>query len=671
LQLPAERIIHSKRNNYCFIFLDSKGALSAMNHIIRHSLYITALCISSVAVADTIPYLAPRSQGINSARELVGWQSQINQWNMCCNYGSLSIAPEYTKTFRHDCIAKSLFGEALVDGSTTTSGATNSCNNKHDCGCQKILIQGSQVNDRNEHALLAENFYLPTDFSSEITVKPAVENIIVDFDYYQGFDEFAEGWYFRIHSPLVNTRWNLNYCEKVTAAGKHAMDPGYFNNSYDFTDTGSIGISRDNLPKDFTDYVCHRATIKNTGDTTYETLRQARWDTCTKTKTGLAEITAALGCNFIRHENFLFGLNLRAAAPTGNRPHGEYLFEPMVGNGHHWEFGAGLDMWWVCWKSQAEDRNLTLYVDANVTHLFTAQQWRTFDLRDTSKKNVKGFVNNDDCTQKPLSRYMLAMKLTDSVNNLLAGKSPSPTKPNYQFAGIFSPVANLTTIPVDVNYAAQGEIIFKLAYTHYNFQFDIGYNFWGRTFADIRKRCNCSNELKDHTWALKGDAFTYGFASTDHTKPGIALSATESEATIFAGTNNYASTPEDWGTNHNIDNPQNAWHDSATPLYTLGSSWQQVETSLNPVLLTEDNIDICSARTKAYSNKVFAHLGYIWKDVECWTPYLGIGGEAEFGSDGGDCHHRCHNKYCSANSKSVDFAFSQWGVWLKGGFTFY
>jgi hypothetical protein len=646
-----------------YIFIDPKGVLTEMKHIPHHYICIAALCASCVAAADVVPYLAPRSQGINGAREIVCWQSQINQWNMCSSYGSFSITPEYTRTFRHENITQGLFGEALVDISST---ATTTKNCHTGCCSKKVLIQGSDVKQRNEHALLAENFYLPTDYSSEITFKPTVENIIVDFNFYQGFDEFAEGWYFRIHTPIANTRWNLDYCESVKDKGVNAMAPGYFNNSYTITDTGAIGINRDQLPNSFEEFVSNESTIKGVADTTYLPLHSARWSKCTRTKTGLAEITAALGCNFIRRENFLFGLNLRTAAPTGNRPHGEYLFEPIVGNGHHWEFGAGLNMWWVWWRSQSEDRNFTVYVDANVTHLFKSQQCRTFDLRTFDDKN-------DDCTceKKPLSRYMLAMKLTDSVENLRAGDSNNLQVPNYQFANVFTPVANLTTIPVDVSYAAQGEFILKLAYTHYNFQFDLGYNFWGRTCANICKRCDCNYLIKKHAWALKGNAYTYGFPSiSDPSIQGIALSATEDAATIFAGTNGVANNDSS-NTNDSIDNPVNAWDGTSAPLYTLENSWKQVETSLQPVLLTENNIDINSARTKAYSNKIFAHIGYIWNDVDCWTPYLGIGGEAEFGSNDLTCNKHCRNPYSSQNAKCNKFTFSQWGIWLKGGFTFY
>ena len=56
------------------------------------------------------------------------------------------------------------------------------------------------------------------------------------------------------------------------------------------------------------------------------------------------------------------------------------------------------------WRSEEEDRDVTLYLDATLTHLFKTTQMRTFDLR---------------C--KPLSRYMLAMNFTPTSENLKVG----------------------------------------------------------------------------------------------------------------------------------------------------------------------------------------------------------------------------------------------------------
>jgi hypothetical protein len=280
---------------------------------------------------------------------------------------------------------------------------------------------------------------------------------------------------------------------------------------------------------------------------------------------------------------------------------------------------------------------------------------------------------------------MLAMNFTSSASNLVAG--PEFRAPTAQFDNVFTPLANLTTIPVDVSYAAQGEVILKFAYTHCNFQFDLGYDFWGRTCEKICKRCDCCNNgFVDNAWGLKGDAFVYGFdARTLLTA--VPLSATESLATIFAGTNNPIANEATWNTNPNIDNPQLA-SSAQLPLQTYNNGWADVNTSLNPVLLTEDDLDISSAKTKACSNKIFTHLGYTWKEHECWTPYLGVGGEVEFGCRDKNCNDNCHsacqtncntschtsnncNTDCNGNNANCNkFAFTQWGIWLKGGLSF-
>jgi len=304
---------------------------------------------------------------------------------------------------------------------------------------------------------------------------------------------------------------------------------------------------------------------------------------------------------------------------------------------------------------------------------------------------------------------MLAEKFTTtSVSNLYASNVAAidAVAPNAQFAKEFTPLANLTTIPVDVSYAAQGEVILKFAYTHCNFQFDLGYDFWGRTCAKICNRCD---KFANNTWGLKGDSFAFGFPTVSGvggavTNAAIPLSATENNATIFSGTNDYPNGTSlgYWNENPGADNPVAAWNGNSSNslgLFThnIGENsggeavWHQVLTSLQPVLLTNDNLDISAAKTKAYSNKIFGHFGYTWKEHECWTPYLGIGGEAELGCHGERCNtNSCHsnnNCHSSSNCHSNDnchnnnschdgnthcnkFAFTQWGIWLKGGFSF-
>jgi hypothetical protein len=88
------------------------------------------------------------------------------------------------------------------------------------------------------------------------------------------------------------------------------------------------------------------------------------------------------------------------------------------------------------------------------------------------------------------------------------------------------------------------------------------------------------------------------------------------------------------------------------------------------IVLTDTMIDYDGARTKGMSNKVFGHIAYSWNDREV-VPYLGLGGEVEFGRNNDcDCSTTCSTS-CSTDCSCCKYAsLSQWGIWLKGGVSF-
>ena len=81
--------------------------------------------------------MAFRSQGFNGARELVGWQTQINKYDMGNWYGSFSVTPEYTQSFRANRITEWLFCDALTNVSADVG-------QNHE-QCKGIKIQGTKV----------------------------------------------------------------------------------------------------------------------------------------------------------------------------------------------------------------------------------------------------------------------------------------------------------------------------------------------------------------------------------------------------------------------------------------------------------------------------------------------------------------------------------------------
>jgi hypothetical protein len=682
-----------------FTVIVSQGVYT-MNHMLKNTLCL-ALLGGTMACAKVIPYISIRSQAENAARELVLWQKQINLYDMDKCYSSFSITPEYTRTFRPTKMAKCLFSDALI----------GSCGDEQ---CSSFLVQGSTygLNNpptnlnarRSDKALLADYFGLPTDYASIVTIQPKIENFLVDFNFYWGLDRWAEGLYFRAHFPVVHTRWSLGFDEEVVQAGTTNYPIGYFNDAILGTDPAFYGVARSSLLNNFGEYAA-AGLVPNLGETvTFKPLEKAKFYGCAKDLTAVADLQMALGWNFWMCNDYHVGLNIRGAAPTGNRPQGRYLFEPIVGNGKHWELGVGLTSHWMAWQSDDECDDFSIYLDANITHMFKAHQCRTLDL-----------------CGKPLSRYMLAAKMDAKTANLT---DVTHTAPTYQFANVLTPVANLSTIAVDVSAAIQADVVLKLAYTHKNFQFDLGYEFWTRTCEKIHPRCDCCSS-DTQAWALKGDAFVYGFGLNAISAPTVieplALSSSEADATIFCGTGNAqrSGTPL-FIQNPGVDNPKAAYQTIVSPGWpnvvnfnpnavAEEDIWKPMYSSFNPnVFLTSETKQWDLRGSKGISNKIFGNFGYTWTEHCPWVPYFGVGAEVEFGqhkcecgctpasticqtnnpapivlqarSRGDDCCNSCNtNNNCNNNCNSCDdenrddccsCAISQWGIWVKGGVSF-
>jgi hypothetical protein len=661
-----------------------------MNRMLKSTLCL-AILGGTMACAKVIPYISIRSQSENAARELVLWQKQINLFDMEKFYSSFSITPEYTRTFRPTKMAKCLFSDILIGG----------CGDEQ---CSSFLVQGSTygqgstLTKRADNALLADYFGLPTDYSSVITVQPKIENFLIDFNFYWGLDQWAEGLYFRAHFPFVHTRWDLGFSESDIVAGTANYPTGYFNEARNGTEPAYYGVARSNLVNSFETYATSGATPDLGNTVTFHPLKKAQFYTCAKDLNAVSDLQMALGWNFCLDYDHHFGFNIRAAAPTGTRPEGKYIFEPVIGNGKHWELGAGLTCHWTPWRSDDECDDFSVYIDANVTHLFKAHQCRTLDL-----------------CGKPLSRYMLAEKMTAKTAYLFSDAAFTNV-PSYQFANEFAPIANLSTIPVDVSAAVQGDVVVKFAYTHKNFQFDLGYEFWGRSCEKLHARCDCCS-TETQAWAVKGDAFVYGFALDNAAAPStilpVALSASEADATIFCGTNNAQRSTTDglyWQRNPGVDNAKLAYNnlDLGSNLvynYVSATGWENtMYSSFNPtVFLTSETSQWDMRGSKGLSNKIFGNFGYTWNEHCTWIPYFGFGAEVEFGQHKCECgctptsticqtkspaatitRSRCGDSCNSCNDNNdcnscndcgdhddcCGCAISQWGIWVKGGFSF-
>jgi len=575
------------------------------------------------------PYFSYRSQSINAARELVGWQSYINKFQMDHWYAAFKVTPEFTRTFEPCKLTHYLFGENLVNGELTISGTRKGVTAENS-------VTGAIA--RESHEWLADYFGLSPNFVSTVKFEPRISNFLVDLSAYVGFGEKWKNGFFRIHAPIVYTKWKLNLCEDVQTGGTLRFDAGYMDTAI---------VPNADLPENW------EAAMKGvTWGDMQEALKYGKIDNCKKhDKTRLSDIELALGHNFIQDEDYHFGLMVRGSIPTGNKPEACWLFEPIVGSGGHFMLGAGLTSHAELWLSEDEEKRVCAYFDANIGHYFQRSQVRSFDLKN-----------------KPNSRYMLIMELDTNVENLYAGPTGAEAiAPSHQYNENLYPLINKSTFCTDVSIAMQGDAAFKVAYTNGRWCCDLGYNLWGRSGEKFEQDCCTTCPIPNKTYALKGDMFVVGWDQNNQTPSQGAspvldktsgLSATDSKATINAGCNTPSGVAYTWDDRQNncdYDKRQ-AWYAQSTGRFM---SYQPTyidttNTSYQPKFISCEDLDMCETQS-AWSHKIFANIGYNWdKDNNSdrrWCPFVGLGGEVEF----------------SGKSENVYSAAYQWGAWIEGG----
>ncbi len=617
----------------------------------------------NAATNGVTPTIIARSQGSDAARKLVGLANKTHLYRDE-NYYTLAATAGYGKTFRAEKLAQCLFGDDIQN-------------------CKTIKIQGSNVENRDEHAWLADYFYLAPDYDGSFTIDPVIQNFTANLDLFVGLDDWAHGLYVRAYGPITWSRWDLNFKEVCDVETTNSFRAGYFSHE---------AIENNQLLTSFESYACGNSPQNTSGTSAqpsigvaFNGLQSAKIKPCAQSRTGFAELHMELGYDFAQCDDYHFGLNIQAGAPTGGKRKAELAFDSVIGNGNHWEVGGGLTAHYIFWKGQGEDKHFGFYLDANINHLVTAKEERTFDLCGRS-----------------VSRYMLAQKLSPAVNFLQAGSSATSTanltSPVAQFAGVFAPVANLSTVKVDVSVGVQADIAAMFNYTANNWGFDLGYNFWYRSCENIKQPKVCSDQCSPSlctdvdTWAFKGDAAVFGFISAisgelSQNDP-IALSATQCGATINKGTNDTATSGEESCPGDNIlgncgvDNAAFAYGqegagtaarlEHTTP--TDGALSSVIKTSSEPKFI--NCCDLNLQETRGLSHKVFGNIAYNWDND--WNPFIAVGASAEWGKTecnpcapaldcDTDCENSCNTTCCS---DCLDCAPSQWAVWLKGGINF-
>lgn len=543
-----------------------------MKKIIVYSatIAVALFCVMNLHCFGKKTIFGIRSQGLNSVRELAGWQQVIYRYDQDRNYGSPALAVEYNRSFRPQEIANFLFG--------------GKC----------LRFSGSRA-DRKDGDILADYFGLPASFSSTVTVSPHISNTIIDLNWFQAFDGYLPGLFIMVHVPIVHTKWNLYMQETNINPGTAFYPAGYMSDT---------NIPASDLPQSVTQAL-HGNTIFGDMDQPlqYGKIfgRQVR--------SRIAELTATLGWNY-NQPNYHVGINFRVGAPTGNATHAEFLFESIVGNRHHWDVGFGISAHGIVWQNKETGRRVGLYFDSHISHLCTSQQKRSFDFT----KNGNG------------SRYILLEQIDDisSSSQLLI----NGVRPVNQYIGNLVPAINYTTFDTKISIGVQTDIVFKFAYQRDGFEVDFGYNFW----ANSKEKLHCRDRFIENRFALKGDAQIYGF-TTDNIAVALNATQSMATLLGGQGSGNGNFTnanadnqPAAASTSAGILNQLN--EADAIALNILQS---QVFGSNPAILLSDSDINNESGiLPRAFSQKLFVYAGNLWDNRDDYDPYFGIGLSGEF-----------------------------------------
>ena len=103
---------------------------------------------------------------------------------------NISLSTEYAQSFKNSALTKALFDCYPTQNYTTMS------------------IKGSAVADRSANDLVADWFYLPSNYQGTLYVNPSIQNVTTALTVNYLSDGLAPGLFLSLRAPVTWTRWN-------------------------------------------------------------------------------------------------------------------------------------------------------------------------------------------------------------------------------------------------------------------------------------------------------------------------------------------------------------------------------------------------------------------------------------------------------------------------------
>lgn len=265
------------------------------------------------------------------------------------------------------------------------------------------------------------------------------------------------------------------------------------------------------------------------------------------------------------HNNISLGL--RITAPTGNKPKAVHILEPLTGRGGYWGVGFYFAGSYDFLHDISEQKSLKLNFMSDGIHLCNAQVMRSYDLT----------VNGHG------SKYLLVADYLDGV---------------YQSS--IQNLINLSTLQSKSSFAFEGDAALALTYRTGGFSCDLGYEVWGRTQENLK----IIEIFDEQRYAILG-------------RQVVAVA-----------------TGIDAGQNSTLCQPTATISSSIDALggaYATNANGIAVDATLASNRIANNSVfnTAITAQYAAVTSKLFAKIGYDWKDLSC-CPYINVMGEIEW-----------------------------------------
>lgn len=401
-----------------------------------------------------------RPQDSDSSRRILGWfnEDYINYNDFIPMHGVLTISPQYTRSFNAKGLAEWFFFNGR---DCMTVGIPDEYESFTIDGSQIGLSLGTAYDPETDSVSLVSGKI------GTVTAKPLVENFIIDLDYWFDLRAWHDKLWARLELPVVymKTNMGMSSCGRGTQVDEYPL--GLF--SLESTPVDAYGDYVCNAtPVPYTSIVC--ALQGNQGWGAVAPLKSGKFSTQSLSQWGAAGLHFDLGYDMYRSLPWYAAGSFHVVFPTGTRPKGTYVLEPVIGANKSWQVGATVIANYI---KEYRNFDFGIYLYAVGTHLFKSKQDRVFALQCNG----------------PGSQLLLLKQFHVGETGLVNAERE---------ANIFCGEAKIGSALM-----FDGSLMFQ--FHRGRFVADIGYNFWARTREKCAKRIWFRGFYEDG-FGVKGDS---------------------------------------------------------------------------------------------------------------------------------------------------------------------